>query len=138
MTGNTQHLIASVLTTKASHGEEPDYAILDAGVNVAEYVRYEYHDIAPVTQALAKRTHRYRIAGPICQPGDVLYASVQLPEMQPGARVVIYDSGAYFVAASNQFSFPRPGVAAIDADGNAKLWRRAELFEDIVDRHRQR
>ena len=46
MTGNTQMLVASVITTKQTH--EADYLVLDAGINLAEPARNETHPSSPI------------------------------------------------------------------------------------------
>ena len=49
------------------------HAVLDAGVNVAEPVTNEYHQLLSVTDPTAAATIPYRLVGPICTPADVLY-----------------------------------------------------------------
>ena len=71
MTGNAQILIASVLSLNAQD-PKPGWAILDAGINLAESARSEFHHILPASRMHETRVHRYRLAGPICSPGDVL------------------------------------------------------------------
>ena len=130
MTGNTQVLIASVLSLKAGE-PKPGWAILDAGINLAECARTEFHQIFPATRMHEIRTHRYRLAGPICSPGDVLSWSACLPELAVGDALAIMDAGAYFVPFSTSFSFPQPAVVMLEG-AKVRLLRRAERFEDIV------
>ena len=130
MTGNTQVLIASVLSLKAGE-PKPGWAILDAGINVAECARTEFHQIFPATRMHEARAHRYRLAGPICSPGDVLSWSACLPELAVGDALAIMDAGAYFVPFATSFSFPQPAVVMLEG-AKVRLLRRAERFEDIV------
>lgn len=129
MTGNTQMLVASVITSKAER--DTTYLILDAGINLAESVRNEYHHLFPVVNSSHPRTHTYTVVGPICSPGDTLYPTWRGPALSQGDAVVIMDAGAYFVPFSTSFSYPRPAIIALD-HGQPKLLRRAERFEDIV------
>jgi diaminopimelate decarboxylase len=130
MTGNTQVLIASVLSLK--EGEpRPGWAILDAGINLAECLRSEFHQLFPATRMHEACAHRYRLAGPICSPGDVLSWSACLPTLAVGDALAIMDAGAYFLPFSTSFSFPQPAVVMLDGM-NVSLLRRAERFEDIV------
>jgi diaminopimelate decarboxylase len=119
-----------VVETKRSDGKT--YAILDAGINLAESARNEYHQLFPVNRFGEPRTETYTVVGPICTPGDTLYPAIRLPELRVGDSVAIMDAGAYFVPFSTSFSFPRPAVVMIE-DGNVRLLRRAERFEDLIE-----
>jgi diaminopimelate decarboxylase len=130
MTGNTQVLITSVLSLKAGE-PKPGWAILDAGINLAESARTEFHQIFPATRMHDARAHRYRLAGPICSPGDVLSWSACLPALAVGDALAIMDAGAYFVPFATSFSFPQPAIVMLDGM-KVRLLRRAERFEDIV------
>jgi diaminopimelate decarboxylase len=130
MTGNTQVLIASVLSLKAGE-PKPGWAILDAGINLAECARTEFHQIFPASRMHEPIAHRYRLAGPICSPGDVLSWSTALPELAAGDALAIMDAGAYFVPFATSFSFPQPSIVMLDGM-NICLLRRAERFRDLV------
>lgn len=130
MTGNTQFLITTVQSIKADRNTAP-YAILDAGINLAQTVQSEYHQVFPVTKMRATDKQSFRLAGPICSPGDVLYWAVSLPTLEPGDQLLIADAGAYFVPFATSFSFPQPAIVLLDR-GQDRLMRRAERFEDLV------
>jgi diaminopimelate decarboxylase len=130
MTGNAQILITSVLSLNANV-PKPGWAILDAGINLAESVRSEFHQIFPASRMHDERALRYRLAGPICSPGDVLSWAAPLPELATGDALAIMDAGAYFVPFSTSFSFPRPAIVMVDGS-DVHLLRRAETFEDII------
>jgi diaminopimelate decarboxylase len=128
MTGNTQLLLCSVVSVRS--GDDLDCVVLDAGINVAEPVRSEYHQLLPASPP--KQTRKtYRLAGPICTPMDVLYGAWELPELEVGDVLAILDSGAYFVPFATSFSFPQPAIAIVE-DGRHQLLRRAEQFEDLA------
>jgi diaminopimelate decarboxylase len=129
MTGSAQLLLASVLTTKALDATK--FVVLDAGINVAESVRSEYHQVFCVNRCRARDSRVHTLVGPICSPGDTLYAAVRLPELSAGDSIAIVDAGAYFVPFSTSFSFPRPAIVAVDG-GDSRLLRRRETFEDLV------
>ena len=107
------------------------YAVLDAGINHAEPVGSEYHQLFPVNRFAQPLARRYTLVGPICTPGDTLYSSILLPELAVGDTLAIMDSGAYFVPFSTSFSFPRPGLVMVDS-GRESVLRRAETFEDLT------
>jgi len=127
VTSDAQLLLSRVHSLKVD-GERA-YAILDAGINLAESCRSEYHEIFSASRARAPRSRVYAVAGPICTPGDTLFWGARLPELPPGDSLVIMDAGAYFVPFSTSFSFPRPAIVAVDG-GQVKVLRRAETFED--------
>ena len=129
MTGNTQVL----LTTVQSIRELPDraYAIMDAGINHAETVRSDFHQLLSVNRHDEPHTQICTVVGPICSPGDTLYRAARLPALRPGDTLAIMDAGAYFVPFSTDFSFPRPAIVMLD-EGRLRLLRRAERFDDLI------
>jgi diaminopimelate decarboxylase len=131
MTGNTQFLLATVHSLKQA--DDRIYAILDAGINVAEPVRNEYHQILPVNRIGKPCDRLYTVVGPICTPGDTLYPAVKLPELCPGDSVCVADAGAYFVPFATSFSFPQPAIVAIEHGRDFEI-RRAERFDDLIAR----
>jgi diaminopimelate decarboxylase len=130
MTGNTQFLLSSVIDTKAA-SPGLTFAIMDAGINLAESAKNEYHQLLPVNRHGEPKSRTYAWAGPICSPGDVLYSAWELPNLSPGDSVAIMDAGAYFVPFATSFSFPQPAIIWVQ-DGKDTLLRRAETFEDLV------
>jgi diaminopimelate decarboxylase len=132
MTANTQLLLCEVMTLKRSGTQGVVHAVLDAGINIAEPMRGEYHQIHLVREQ-GFRPHNYRLVGPICTPMDTLAWSIRLPELGPGSQLAIMDTGAYFVPFSTSFSFPQPGLVMLD-NGASAATRRAETFEDLVRR----
>lgn len=131
LTGNTQLLLSSVMSTRRE--EQFTYAIMDAGVNIAEIMHMEFHQIFPVKES--NHPHeKYRLVGPICHMGDTLHYSWELPTVEEGDVVAIMDSGAYFVPQSNSFSFLRPAIIAIDRAGTVTLIRHREEESHMLAR----
>lgn len=129
VTSDAQLLLASVLTLK----QEPaaTFLVLDAGINLAESCRSEYHQLFPATRGHRPADAVYTVVGPICTPGDTLYWSARLPVLAPGDSVAIMDAGAYFVPFATSFSFPQPPIVMVDG-GAVTVLRRGETFEDLV------
>jgi diaminopimelate decarboxylase len=72
------------------------------------------------------------VAGRYCESGDVLIRAAQLPMPRVGDLVAIPGSGAYHLAmASNYNLAPRPAVVVV-AQGQARLVRRRETYEDLL------
>ena len=129
MTGNTQMLIASVISTKQV--TDGSFLILDAGINIAESARGEYHKMFAVRGWGEPATETYTVVGPICSPADTLVYAWPCRRLAEGDQLVIMDAGAYFVPFSTSFSFPRPAIVMLDG-GREGLLRRAERFEDLI------
>jgi diaminopimelate decarboxylase len=129
MTGDSQFLLTTVLDVK--HDGELAHVVLDAGVNVAEPVSTEFHQLFSVSAPGSPATTPYRLVGPICTPADVLYNNWRLPPLEPGHVLAIMDSGAYFVPFSTAFSFPRPAILVQDGSEMVTC-RRHESFDDLV------
>ena len=113
------------------------HVVLDAGVNIAESVTNEYHQLFNVSNFDGPAESSYRLVGPICTPADVLYNNWRMPEPQVGHLLAIMDTGAYCVPFSTSFSFPRPAIVLIGTGPSgpvATLMRRAETFLDLVAR----
>ncbi len=129
VTSDAQLLLTRVQSLKADGDRE--YAILDAGINLAESCRSEYHQVLLASSHGSRPSRVYALAGPICTPGDTLSWGVLLPELKRGDTLLIMDAGAYFVPFSNSFSFARPAIVTV-SDGRAELLRRAETFDDLL------
>jgi diaminopimelate decarboxylase len=129
LTSDAQLLLTTVLSTK-KEGERT-YAILDAGVNLAESCRSEYHQVLSANRHGTAPASVYTLVGPICTPGDTLRWALRLPQLTVGDTLAIMDAGAYFVPFATSFSFPQPGIVMVE-DGQVRTLRRAETFDDLV------
>jgi len=129
VTGDSQMLLASVMTTKDEGATR--FAILNAGINLAESCRSEYHQLFPANRPAGQDATVHTVVGPICTPGDTLYWAARLPALETDDSVVIMDAGAYFVPFSTSFSFPRPPIVIVD-EGRVTQLRRAERFDDLI------
>jgi diaminopimelate decarboxylase len=129
LSSDAQILLTRVVGLKAQ--DELTFAILDAGINVAESCRAEYHQVFALQRDPSRSTQIYTLVGPICTPADTLRWAVRLPQLRLGDTLAIMDAGAYFVPFSTSFSFPRPGIVMVE-DGNVTSLRRAETFDDLL------
>ncbi len=131
MTSNAQLLLLQVAHVRNPDDTGVSTVVLDGGVNVAEPLRGERHQVFATTVRPGAERRHYRLIGPTGASNDLLYPSVSLPALEPGDVVAVMDSGAYFVPTSTTYSFPRPGIVMLDR-GELTLLRRAETFEDLV------
>ena len=108
-------------------------AVLDAGINIASIVQTEFHQLFPTClKDAGGEKVLYRLVGPICHMGDQLYPAWSLPRLKDGDVLALMDSGAYFISDACSFSFPQPGIIAIDGSGAVSTLRRAETYSDLV------
>lgn len=120
------------------------FALVDAGFNdLARPVMYgAYHPISVAARsgdAADRPQAEIVVGGPLCESGDIFTQreggyvdSRQLPVPQVGDFIVLENAGAYgFVMASNYNSKRRAAEVLIE-DGQAKLIRKRESFEDLV------
>ena len=74
----------------------------------------------------------YRVAGKHCESGDVLIEAAELPEPRRGDVLAVPATGAYTLALGSTYNgVPRPAVVLV-ADGEARLIRRRETVEDLL------
>ncbi|MGW2178023.1 diaminopimelate decarboxylase [Streptomyces sp. NPDC001732] len=78
------------------------------------------------------------IAGPCCFAGDLTATARELPVVEPGDVVALYDTGAYYFSSHFSYnSLPRPAVYGYrtDADGQVRfaLVREAQSVREVVE-----
>jgi diaminopimelate decarboxylase len=75
----------------------------------------------------------YRICGKHCESGDMLIGGIALPEPRRGDLLAVPATGAYTLALSSNYNaLPRPGAVLV-RDGDARLIRRRETLEDLLE-----
>lgn len=131
MTSSAQMLLCSVVSVREPEEIGIRWAMLDAGVHIAEPLINEWHQLFPIRLPPGAKPTLYRLTGPSCMISDHLFAAWKLPELAPGDGLAIMDTGAYFVAFSASFSFPRPAIVMLDR-GRERELRSAERFDDLV------
>jgi diaminopimelate decarboxylase len=72
------------------------------------------------------------IAGKYCESGDVLIRDAPLPRLDPGDVLALPAAGAYCIPMASNYNMSlRPAVVLVQ-DGNARLVRRRETYEDLL------
>jgi diaminopimelate decarboxylase len=72
------------------------------------------------------------VAGKYCETGDVLVREARLPMPRVGDLVAVPGSGAYQLAMASNYNMSlRPAVVVV-ADGQSRLVRRRETYEDLL------
>ena len=130
LVGNGGYFITKVLYEKVNADKR--FVIVDGAMNdlIRPSLYNAYHKIEVLNENNEKSTAN--IVGPICESGDFFAKDIKVPKTNPGDLVVIYSAGAYgFTMASNYNTRPRVVEIAIQ-DGEDKLIRRRETFEDLI------
>ena len=130
--GNAGILLTRVEYTKPGDADAPSFAVADAAMNdlIRPALYDAWHDVLPV-QIHDAAPQQWDIVGPICESGDFLARGRSLA-LAEGDLLAIASAGAYcMVQASNYNSRGRAAEVLVE-DGDARLIRRRETFEDQV------
>lgn len=98
----------------------------------------EYHAyLANKMEEEEPAAEKYRVAGKLCESGDILIQSVELPPAESGDLLIIPASGAYTYSMSSNYNLlPRPGVVFVK-DGQAVEAVKRQTYQDLVRNQKQ-
>lgn len=128
-------ILGRVHATKQNSGKK--YAGTDIGMNVlARPTLYDsYHEIEVLRDGKAvsrDAMEEISVTGNICETGDLLCKERKLPPIETGDLVCVLDAGAYGYSMSSSYNTrPRAAEVLITKDGEAKLIRRRETYDDL-------
>jgi len=129
--GNAGIIAAKVLFNKP--GENKKFIIVDAGMN--DLIRpsfYDaYHKIIPVKKSGSKKS-LYDIVGPICETGDFLGKSRELPVLKQNDLLGILCAGAYGFSMSSQYNSRCRAAEILVDKSDFKIIRRKETYRDLI------
>ena len=110
------------------------YVSVDGGMadNIRPAIYGAAYDALVANKADAARSETVTIAGKYCESGDLLIKDIALPPLHSGDVLALPTSGAYNLAmASNYNQALKPAVVLVN-DGQARLMRRRQTFEDLL------
>ncbi|MCR4930203.1 MAG: diaminopimelate decarboxylase [Lachnospiraceae bacterium] len=128
-------ILGRVHATKQNAGKK--YAGTDIGMNVlARPTLYDsYHEIEVLHdgKAVSRDTlEEVSVSGNICESGDLLCKERPLAHIETGDLVCVLDAGAYGYSMSSSYNTrPRAAEVLITKDGQDKLIRRRETYDDL-------
>jgi diaminopimelate decarboxylase len=135
--GNAGILIARVLYVK--RGASKTFTIIDAAMNdLMRPTLYEaYHEILPIVEpAPGTPTIVTDVAGPVCETGDYLALSRELPELQAGDLISVMTAGAYGAVLASEYN-SRLLVPEILVAGNRySVTRPRPSYDDMLAKER--
>lgn len=129
--GNTTILLTKVNAVKRAY---KNFVAVDAGFNllVRPAMYGAYHKVAVANKMDGEAEETYTIVGPICESGDVLAEDRNLPKIEKGDLIAVFDAGAYGFSMSSQYN-GRRRCAEILVDGSKwYITREEESYYDIV------
>ena len=138
-----------VLTTVRNIKSRPEtgdvWLLTDAGYNIMlsmNNYKWYYHLIS-ASRAGAPYAKDYKVAGPLCDSGDVYFdieREGRLPDYRrlpdnvgPGEVLALLNCGAYSLAQMFHYNGrPLPAAVLVRKDGTADLIRRRDTYEDLI------
>jgi len=138
-----------VLTTVRNIKTRPEtgdvWLLTDAGYNIMlsmNNYKWYYHLISATRAGISYETE-YKVAGPLCDSGDVYFdieREGRLPdyrrlpaEVQPDEVLALLNCGAYSLAQMFHYNGrPLPAAVLIRQDGTPDLIRRRDTYEDLI------
>ena len=138
-----------VLTTVRNIKSRPEtgdvWLLTDAGYNIMlsmNNYKWYYHLIS-ASRAGAPYARDYKVAGPLCDSGDVYFdieREGRLPDYRrlpddvgPGEVLALLNCGAYSLAQMFHYNGRAlPAAVLVRKDGTAELIRRRDTYEDLI------
>ncbi|MDD1747219.1 MAG: diaminopimelate decarboxylase [Methanomassiliicoccales archaeon] len=129
---DTTLLLTSVVDVKDTGDKR--FCGVDAGFNTLVRPAFygSYHHVAVANKFQRPAEFTYDVVGPICESGDFLAKDRQLPKVEEGDVLAVYDAGAYGFAMSSQYNMRGKPRVVLVKDGNASLIREAETTDDLL------
>ena len=110
------------------------YVSVDGGMadNIRPAMYGSRYELISAERPTAPAEETVTIAGKYCESGDLLARDIETPRLRAGEVVAMPAAGAYQVAMESNYNLAlRPAVVLV-ADGEARLLRRRQTFEDLM------
>jgi diaminopimelate decarboxylase len=131
--GNAGVLMTSVIFVKRAEGKT--FVIVDAGMNdlVRPTLYDAHHELRPYRQAEPDSPRLVAdVVGPVCESGDYLALSRDMPEPQPGELLAVLTAGAYGAVQAGTYN-SRLLVPEVLVDGDRFAVVRPRLsYEELI------
>ncbi|CAM3647820.1 diaminopimelate decarboxylase [Erysipelothrix urinaevulpis] len=109
-----------------------NYVFVDGGMS--ENIRPALYEAVyeTWTSSASKQLEHYTVAGKLCESGDVLIETAQLPQVQPDDLLLIPASGAYtYSMSSNYNKILKPAIVGVK-NKQSRVMVKRETLEDLV------
>lgn len=85
-----------------------------------------------VNKPKAENSQKVTIAGKFCESGDILIKDINLPELEEGDILCVFNTGAYnYSMASNYNRFQKPAVVLVNSSQSDIIVNR-ETLDDLI------
>ncbi|TEU04119.1 MAG: diaminopimelate decarboxylase [Dehalococcoidia bacterium] len=111
------------------------YVSVDGGIadNIRPALYGAKYEAIVANKVADENLERVTVAGKFCQSGDILIQDIDLPKLEPGDIIAMPCCGAYCLSmASNYNASLKPPIVLVK-DGKARLIRRRESYEDLMN-----
>ena len=132
LVGDCGYFLTKVLYEK--HNGYKRFVIVDGAMNdlIRPSLYHAYHAIEVEGKVTTQETTLCDVVGPICESGDFFAKNIELPALEHDDLLVIKSAGAYgFTMSSNYNTRSRVAEVALE-NGNDRLIRRRENFDDVI------
>lgn len=110
------------------------YVALDGGM--ADNIRpalYEAEYTAEKVSDIDVEKETVTLAGRYCESGDILIKNVEMPKLQEGDLICLYDTGAYCYSMSSNYNRTLKPSVVLVKDGKAQIMIKRQTFEELVE-----
>ncbi len=138
-------ILTSVRNVKHRPETGEDWVLTDAGYNLMlSMVMYGwYYHAVNASRAGDPHTARYRMAGPLCDGGDVyfdLHDEGRLPDcrllpesVRVGEVIAMLNAGAYTMSQMTAYNGrPLPAAVMVEEDGEVRSIRKRDNYEELL------
>jgi diaminopimelate decarboxylase len=135
LVGNSGYFLTKVLYEK--HNGHKRFVIVDGAMNdlIRPSLYGAYHEIELISEN-STDISKADIVGPICESGDFFAKDVDLPKTKHDDLLIVKSAGAYgFTMSSNYNTRGKVAEVAVQ-NGEDRLIRRRENFEDMIEKER--
>jgi diaminopimelate decarboxylase len=115
-------------------GDVKTFVSVDGGMadNIRPALYESRYSALIANRVIDERRETVTIAGKYCESGDVLLPDAELPPLEAGDILAMPAAGAYALAMASNYNLSlRPPVVLVK-DGQAKVMRRRETYEDVM------
>ena len=122
-----------------------NWALTDAGYNLMlSMVMYQwYYHAIDASRAAEPPSSRYRMAGPLCDGGDVyfdMHGEGRLPDcrllpanVEVGEIIAMLNTGAYTMSQMTAYNGrPFPAAVMVEEGGKVQVIRKCDNYEDLI------
>lgn len=131
--GNAGILVTSVIYVKRTEGRT--FVIVDAAMNdLIRPTLYEaYHAIRPVREAGGDTPWIVAdVVGPVCESGDYLALSREMPDVAPGDLIAVMTAGAYGAVQSGTYNTRLLVPEVLVRGPQAAIVRPRPSYQDLI------